>query len=75
MKGWVFDVSGEPLSPGPPWSYESRARRLLASVRSVLDWVPAAASVSPRYAATTLAGLWRPKSGSPTSRWHRPGWP
>ena len=37
MQGWVFDVSGEPLSPGLPWSYESRARRLLASARSVLD--------------------------------------
>ena len=32
-----MDVRAEPLSPGPPWSYESRARRLLTSEGSVLD--------------------------------------
>ena len=37
LQGWLLDVRAEPLGPGPPWDYESRAGRLLPTAGSVLD--------------------------------------
>ena len=37
MPGWTFNVQMAELGPELPWDYESRARQLLATARSVLD--------------------------------------
>jgi SAM-dependent methyltransferase len=37
LEGWDLDYTPEPLSPGPTWDYESRARELAAKSSAVLD--------------------------------------
>jgi len=37
LEGWVLRFNPEPLTPGPPWDYEARARKLALQSRALVD--------------------------------------